>query len=109
MEIVDMYLKNKFKIGQFGDIYPFGCVDSNSSSSLENNKIVVFIIGGATYQEYKELTLYAEKLKKTTIYLGTDKMINSEQFINILRYDGKDQDNFDKDFDENEGLLKKLN
>jgi hypothetical protein len=109
VEIVDSLLKKKLKIGQFESILPFGSADAGNCSNLEHSKIVVWIVGGATYGEYRELELFCrEKLKNTTVYLGSDKIINSGQFLDILinEKDGKGEGGLG---DEREGLLKKLN
>lgn len=108
IEVVDNLLKKKFKNTQFESIQPFGSIDANENLGLATTKIVIFILGGATYHEYRELSLYARNLNKVNVYLGSDRLLNSSQFLALLKNDKIDE-NFTTDFGENEGLIKKIN
>ena len=68
IEIVDNLLKKKFKNTQFESIQPFGTIDPSENLGLAPTKIIIFILGGATYHEYRELSLYAKTLNKVNLY-----------------------------------------
>ena len=96
------------KSTDFGEISPFGSVEPNSNSTLDDYKVVVFIVGGTTYFEYKELMLYAKKNKNLTIYLGSDKLLNSQQFLDIINNE-REESNFNfNEAGEKDSLLKKI-
>jgi tRNA-dihydrouridine synthase len=68
-------------------------------------KVIVFINGGITYQENRELQLMAQK-QNFDIIVGSNAIINSEKFTQILSKTMSTKKETHED--ENEKLIKKM-
>lgn len=75
MDFVGQLLKGKLKPKDFKTISPNKFDDSKKSAK---RKVVVFIIGGVTYQENRELQLMAQKQGFEAI-IGSTSIINSDR------------------------------
>lgn len=74
VEIIDLLLKGKLKTNEFPqiDLRLF-----NDNTNRKSKRVVIFIVGGATYQELRELQIYAQSAN-CSILLGSNFILNSK-------------------------------
>lgn len=74
VEFVDLLLKRKLKTVDFPQI---DLRFFNDNANRKSRRIVVFIVGGATYLESRELQVYSQK-SGCSIILGSNFILNSK-------------------------------
>lgn len=104
IELVDSVLKRRGKCSQFTELNPVNYLSDELSGKQAHLKgMIVFVTGGVTYDEARELQLYAND-KSIKVLLGGTQIIRGTSFLKEVVCSPKEENEIDHS-DEHDVLI----
>lgn len=90
-QTVDLLMKGRLKESSYPAMAPFSPTQQQPDASVYTYKpqeVIVFIVGGTTYEEARSVTLLNEQMAKegsaSRVILGGNTVLNSRQFLDMM-------------------------
>ncbi|TIA79440.1 hypothetical protein E3P98_03289 [Wallemia ichthyophaga] len=90
-QTVDLLMKGRLKESSYPAMAPFSPTQQQPDASVYTyrpQEVIVFIVGGTTYEEARSVTLLNEQMAKegsaSRVILGGNTVLNSRQFLDMM-------------------------